>query len=452
MKKLLLLLLVGFSIHTFAQTDSTFIRKIYDKALTNDNAYKNLHYLCKTIGNRISGSAQAQMAVQWGEKLMKSYHFDKVYLQEVMVPHWKRGTKEAAWIVNEKGKIAKLHLIALGGSVGTNGFIEGQIIEVKTIEELKALGKDKVAGKVVFFNQAFNQKLINTFEAYSNCYYQRGSGTNEAGKLGAKACIIRSLATPTDNYPHTGTMHYDKDANKIPGAAISTKDADKLTKWLKKGKVNLKIEMSCKILPDVKSYNVIGEMKGKDKKIITFGGHLDSWDVGEGANDDGSGLMHSIEALSILNKLGYHPNHTLRCVFFMNEENGNRGGKAYAKKAKENNETHICALESDAGSFLPLGFFVSGNNEQLAKVTQFKNLLANYNLYKFTKGESGVDIGPLKEEYPKMMQLGLAVNSQRYFNYHHSAADVFENVNKRELNLGVAAMATMIYLMDKTLP
>jgi len=451
MKKTLLLLFIAFSINSFAQNDTTFIRKIYDEALTSSKAYKNLHYLCKNIGNRISGSAQAQMAVEWGEQLMKSYHFDKVYLQKVMVPHWKRGTKEVAWMVNEKGKIEKLHVIALGGSVGTNGFISGDIIEVKTLEELKALGKEKVAGKVVFFNQSFNQKLIETFEAYSSCYYQRGSGTNEAGKLGAKACIIRSLATPTDNHPHTGTMHYDDGVNKIPGAAISTKDADKLTKWLKKGKVTLRIDMNCKTLPDVLSYNVIGEMKGKDKKIITFGGHLDSWDVGEGANDDGAGLMHTVEALRILNKLGYKPNHTLRCVFFMNEENGNRGGKTYAKKAKENNETHICALESDAGSFLPLGFSVWGNNEQLAKITQFKSLLANFDLYKFNKGESGVDISPLKDKYPNMMQLGLAVNSQKYFNYHHAEADVFENVNKRELNLGVAAMATMIYLIDKTL-
>ncbi len=451
MKKTLLLLFIAFSINSFAQNDTTFIRKIYDEALTSSKAYKNLHYLCKNIGNRISGSAQAQMAVEWGEQLMKSYHFDKVYLQKVMVPHWKRGTKEVAWMVNEKGKIEKLHVIALGGSVGTNGFISGDIIEVKTLEELKALGKEKVAGKVVFFNQSFNQKLIETFEAYSACYYQRGSGTNEAGKLGAKACIIRSLATPTDNHPHTGTMHYDDGVNKIPGAAISTKDADKLTKWLKKGKVTLRIDMNCKTLPDVLSYNVIGEMKGKDKKIITFGGHLDSWDVGEGANDDGAGLMHTVEALRILNKLGYKPHHTLRCVFFMNEENGNRGGKTYAKKAKENNETHICALESDAGSFLPLGFSVWGNNEQLAKITQFKSLLANFDLYKFNKGESGVDISPLKDKYPNMMQLGLAVNSQKYFNYHHAEADVFENVNKRELNLGVAAMATMIYLIDKTL-
>ena len=435
----------------FGQTDSTFIRKMYNEAMDNGQSYENLHYLCKHIGNRISGSAQAQMAIEWGEKLLKSYKFDKVYLQEIMVPHWERGTKEVAWIVNSKGEFEKLHIIALGGSVGTNGFIEGEVIEVKTIEELHALGEEKIKGKIVFFNQSFDQKFLETFQAYGTCYYQRGDGANESGKLGAVACVIRSLASSTDTHPHTGTMHYDDDVKKIPGAAMSTEDADLLTNWLKTGKVTLKMDMNCEILPDVKSYNVIAEMNGKDDKIITWGGHLDSWDIGEGAHDDGSGIVHSIEAMRILKTLGYQPNHKLRCVLFMNEENGNNGGESYAKIAKENNEEHICALESDAGGFLPLGFSVWGNEDQLKLVSQYSKLLKDFELYKFNEGHSGVDIGPLKKLYPDMIQLGLSVNSQRYFNYHHSEADVFENVNKRELEMGCAAMAAMIYLMDKTL-
>jgi carboxypeptidase Q len=445
-----LLLLLSFS-NIKAQADSTFIRNIYDLALENGEAYENLRSLCKDIGARVTGSAEAEMAVKWGEKLLQSYNFDKVYLQEIQVPHWERGTTEAAWIQNEKGDILKLNILALGGSVGTNGLISGEVIEVKNVDALKLLSPNEIKGKIVFLSEAFNQKHINTFQAYGACYPLRGDGANEAAKLGAKAVVIRSLATPTDNHPHTGVTHFDKDVNKIPAAAMSTQNADMVSKWIKQGKVTLKMEMDCKVFPDVTSYNVIAEITGKDKKIITLGGHLDSWDVGEGAHDDGAGIVHSIEALRILRKLNYKPNHTIRCVLFMNEENGNFGGKSYAKLAKEANEEHICAIESDRGGFLPIGFDVVENTNHLELVKQYENLLFDYDLLKFKNGHGGVDIGPLKEYYPEMMQLGMAINSQEYFNYHHSEADVFESVNKRELELGAAAMASMIYLMDITL-
>lgn len=445
-----LLLLLSFS-NIKAQADSTFIRNIYDLALENGEAYENLRSLCKDIGARVTGSAEAEMAVKWGEKLLKSYNFDKVYLQEIQVPHWERGTTEAAWIENEKGDILKLNILALGGSIGTNGLISGEVIEVKNVDALKLLNPNEIKDKIVFLSEAFNQKHINTFSAYGYCYPLRGDGANEASKLGAKAVVIRSLATPTDNHPHTGVTHFDKDVNKIPAAAMSTQNADMVSKWIKQGKVTLKMEMDCKVFPDVTSYNVIAEITGKDKKIITLGGHLDSWDVGEGAHDDGAGIVHSIEALRILKTLNYKPNHTIRCVLFMNEENGNFGGKSYAKLAKEANEEHICAIESDRGGFLPIGFDVVENTNHLELVKQYENLLFDYDLLKFKNGHGGVDIGPLKEYYPEMMQLGMAINSQEYFNYHHSEADVFEAVNKRELELGAAAMSTMVYLMDITL-
>ncbi|TXB66649.1 M20/M25/M40 family metallo-hydrolase [Vicingus serpentipes] len=443
-------LLLSFS-NIKAQADSTFIRYIYDLALENGEAYENLRSLCKDIGARVTGSAEAEMAVKWGEKLLKSYNFDKVYLQEIQVPHWERGTTEAAWIENEKGDILKLNILALGGSIGTNGLISGEVIEVKNVDALKLLNPNEIKDKIVFLSEAFNQKHINTFSAYGYCYPLRGDGANEASKLGAKAVVIRSLATPTDNHPHTGVTHFDKDVNKIPAAAMSTQNADMVSKWIKQGKVTLKMEMDCKVFPDVTSYNVIAEITGKDKKIITLGGHLDSWDVGEGAHDDGAGIVHSIEALRILKTLNYKPNHTIRCVLFMNEENGNFGGKSYAKLAKEANEEHICAIESDRGGFLPIGFDVVENTNHLELVKQYENLLFDYDLLKFKNGHGGVDIGPLKEYYPEMMQLGMAINSQEYFNYHHSEADVFEVVNKRELELGAAAMSTMVYLMDITL-
>lgn len=451
MKKILSLLLICLNISSFAQNDSTFIRKIYDEALENGQSHENLRSLCKDIGARITGSAEAEMAIYWGEKLLKSYNFDTVYLQEIKVPHWERGTKEAAWIQNEKGEVHKLKVIALGSSVGTNGLLSGDIIEFSSIEDLKKANPTTVKDKVVFLSQAFDQKLIRTFEAYGGCYPQRGHGAEEAVKLGAKAVVIRSLASSEDDHPHTGNMDYGNAEKKIPAAALSTNDAVLLSKWLKKGKVTLKLEMDCKSFPDVSSYNVIAEINGKDDKVITWGGHLDSWDVGEGAHDDGAGIAHSIEALRILKELGYQPNHKLRCVLFMNEENGNFGGKGYAKWAKANKEEHICALESDRGGFLPTGFDIRGSKEQVKAVQKHRDLLYNFQLFKFEPGFSGVDIGPLMNEYPEMVQLGMTINSQRYFDYHHAESDVFESVNKRELELGCAAMTTMIYLMDKTL-
>lgn len=452
MKTYLLIIAICFGFNAGANEDSIFIRKIYDEALENGQSYENLRTLCKDIGARITGSAEAKMAIDWGKDLLDSYGFDNVYLQEIKVPHWERGTPEAGWIINEKGEVAKLHIMALGGSVGTGGLIGGEVIEVSTISDLALLSEEDISGKIVFLNEPFDQKYIQTFRAYGACIDQRWNGCCEAGKLKAKAVVIRSLASSTDHYPHTGSMHYEEGVTQIPGAAVSTKDADLLANWLKEGKVYLKMEMDCRWYPDEVSYNVIGEIFGhEDDKIITFGGHLDSWDAGEGAHDDGAGIAHSIEALRILHKLGYQPNHTLRCVLFMNEENGNYGGKNYAEKAVENKEEHICAIESDRGGFLPIGFDIVGNDEQVALVRQYMDILEDFELYRFNPGYGGVDIKPLLDYYPEMIQLGMAINSQEYFNYHHSEADVFEAVNKRELELGAAAMATMIYLMDRTL-
>lgn len=442
--------LFGLPFGVLAQPDgdSLFIRKIYDEALTESPAYENLRTLCKDVGARITGSAEAEMAIYWGKKLLESYGFDTVYLQEIKVPHWERGNKEAAWILDANGKLQKVNIIALGGSVGSNGLLEAEVIRFNDIEALKKADPYQVKGKVVFVDKPFDQKQINSFRAYGACSGIRWNGAREASQLGAKAVVIRSLAQNDDDHPHTGSMDYKMD-KPIPAAALSTNDANLLNDWLKKGPVKLKMELDCRDFGEEKSYNVIGETRGKDNKIITFGGHLDSWDVGEGAHDDGAGIIHSIEALRILKKLNYKPNHTLRCVLFMNEENGNFGGKTYAQKANENKEEHICALESDRGGFLPLGFDVVGSPDQLQFVQGFKPILADYRLYNFEMGYGGVDIGPLRGFYPNMLQLGLNPVSQRYFDFHHAETDVFENVNKRELELGAAAMATMVYLMDK---
>ena len=450
MIRLLPLFFIFCLTQSFGQKDSIFIRKIYDEALENGESYHNLRSLCKDIGARITGSAEAEMAIKWGETLLKSYQFDKVYLQEITVPHWERGTTEAAWIENDQGEILKLNVLALGGSIGTNGLMSGEVVEVEDLEALKSIDGAKVKGKIVFINKPFDQKLIKTFHAYGACWPVRGNGAIEASKKGAKAVVIRSLATPTDNHAHTGSMYYNDETEKIPAAAISTMHANELSDWLKEGEVILKIEMDCKTMPDVTSYNVIGEMTGKvDNQIITVGGHLDSWDVGEGAHDDGAGIVHSIEALRLLQTLSYQNRHTLRVVLFMNEENGNFGGKSYAKLASEAGEKHLFALESDRGGFLPIGFDVVGNKEQIEKVQKFASVLEGFQIYKIQKGYGGVDINPLRDYYPNMLQMGLAISSQRYFDFHHAESDVFENVNKRELELGCAASASMIYLVDQ---
>lgn len=456
MQKLIFTFFLGISLVGIAKEtpnkDSLFIRKIYDEALENGQAYENLRSLCKDVGARITGSAEAEMAVQWGKRVLDSYGFDEVYLQEIEVPHWERGTEESAWIINEAGEVVKLNVLALGMSVGTNGLIEGEVVAFDSVEEMQEAGEEAVKDKIVFLNRPFDQKLIHTFRAYGACIAQRHIGPNEGSKLNAKAVVIRSLSSVDDEHAHTGSTRYDEGVDSIPGAAISTVDADLLMDWLYKGPVKLKLEMDCRHYPNVKSHNVIAEMKGnKDNKIITFGGHLDSWDVGEGAHDDGAGIVHSIEALRILKELGYEPKHTLRCVLFMNEENGNFGGKNYARIAKEKGEDHICAIESDRGGFLPIGFDVQGTDEQVKHVQRYAQLMKGFELYKFQKGYSGVDIAPLMEYYPDIVELGMTINSQRYFDYHHSEADVFETVNKRELHLGAAAMAAMIYVMDQSL-
>ncbi|MDX2361087.1 MAG: M20/M25/M40 family metallo-hydrolase [Crocinitomicaceae bacterium] len=454
MRILISFLFVLATLSTKAQSDSIFIRSVYNEALSNGNAYEDLRSLCKDIGARLTGSAEAAMAVEWGKKKMEDYGFDNVYLQEIQVPHWERGTKEAGWIKLEDGTLIKVHLLALGGSIGTDGLMEAEIVQFESLEALKDAKKKQVEGKIVFINQEMDEQQINTFRAYGGCWPMRGHGAIEAGNLGAKAVLIRSLGLPIDEHPHTGSMYYVDTVQKIPAAALSTIDAEKLSELLDKQKAHFILEMDCRDYPDVTSYNVIGEITGSKNpnNIITFGGHLDSWDTGEGAHDDGAGIIHSMEALRILKELNYRPQNTLRVVFFMNEENGNRGGQSYATWAKSRtHENHIAALESDRGGFAPRGFECDGTEEQIAFLASLEEHFTPYDLHIFQKGYGGVDINPLKDQFEGIPLFGFVPDSQRYFDFHHAPSDVFENVNKRELELGCAAMASFLYLLDKSL-
>lgn len=429
------------------------ISKIYNVALTNGKSYEWLDYLSNQIGGRLSGSLNADRAVKWGFKELNNLDLDKVFLEDVMVPKWVRGTFEYASIITGPGMSINVPICSLGGSIATPASgLRAQVIEVKSFEELEALGMKNIKGKFVFFNRPMPAGIIDTFEAYSVTRDQRSNGAERAAKYGAVGVIIRSMNLKLDDYPHTGNMSYGKLPNKmrIPAAAISTNGAELLSSMLSLNKnLYFYLKQDCKNLPDVKSYNVIGEIKGSDfpNEIIVVGGHLDSWDLGDGAHDDGAGIVQSMEVLNIFNKISYKPKRTIRVVLYMNEENGLRGGITYAKNAKNKNENHIFALESDAGGFSPRGFSFEASDNQFKKIKSWETYFHPYLTDRFTLGGSGADIGPLRNG--KIVLAGLRPDSQRYFEFHHTANDTFEAINKRELELGAAAMTSMIYLVDQ---
>ena len=432
------------------EIDSLKLREIYDFNLQQSNCYENLRSLCKDIGHRLSGSKSAQKAVEWAELLMKNSNLDTVYLQQITVPHWKRGDVEKVYWKNINGETIDVNCTALGGSVGTNGIVNGEVIEIKNWSQLEEFGKNKIKGKIVFFNRVMNPTYINTGMAYGSCVDQRHSGASRAVEYGAIGVLVRSMTLKFDNIPHTGSMSYADSTKKIPAVAISTVDAHNLSEALKNNELkHLSMELSCKQLDDTISYNVIGEIKGQEfpDEIVLVGGHLDSWDIGEGAHDDGAGVVQSLQVLETFKKLKLQPKRTLRCVMYMNEENGNRGGKHYASMVRNTGEKHLFALESDRGGFSPRGFSIDGTKIQLEYLQSFEKLFKPYQLHVFSKGYSGVDIGPLKDG--KLCLVGLIPDSQRYFDFHHSKADVFENVHKRELELGASAISSIVYLVDK---
>lgn len=444
------ILVVFFQPDVSAQgkSDSLMIRKIFDEALTKSRCYDDLRVLCKNIPPRLSGSVGAAKAVEFTRSIFIDEKFDRVFLQQMMVPNWKRG--DACSANARIGKESKqLSVCALGGSIG--GTVTGEVIAVNSLEILDSLGRSAIENKIVFFNRPMEPRHIHTFESYGGCVDQRWAGPSKAAKYGAVGTLVRSMNLREDEFPHTGSMSYDTASPKIPALALSTQDATWLTRKIDNGKrIELSLHTNCSIMPDTISHNVVGELIGNEfpNEFIICGGHLDAWDNGEGAHDDGAGCMQSIEALRILKNIGYKPRHTLRAVMFMNEENGARGAKKYAEWADSLNEKHRFAIESDRGGFSPRGFAVDSEDSALVKkIAQFRFMLEPYGLHDFKRGGGGVDIGPLKKQ--GTLCIGLVPDSQRYFDHHHAANDTFEHVNKRELELGAAAMAALIYLLDR---
>jgi len=429
--------------------DSIAIKRIFSDALTDTTSYHNLRNLTGHYGGRIAGSAQSLKAVKWAEQVLKNMGLDTVFLQECKVRHWERGEKESGKVISVKAGNHDLNICALGGSLPTAGNgLTAKVVEVKNYDELKKLGREKVSGKIVFINHPADPSLYNTFAAYGGVAGYRVRGAVQVAYYGAVAMIDRSSTTSHDDFPHTGIQHYADTVNKIPALSVSTNDADNLSRWLKTDPdLTVFLKASCNELPETASYNVIGEIRGTEhpEEIIAFGGHLDCWDICQGAHDDGAGVVQTIDVLRLFKSLNLKTKHTIRVIVYMDEEMEQRGAKAYSEAVK--GRKHIAAIEADRGSFTPWGFSIDAADEQIKKVQSWKNLLLPYGLFYFEKGGSGVDIRDLKSQGVPLF--GLVPDSQRYFDYHHSVNDSFDKINIRELQLGTGAIAALVYLIDR---
>jgi carboxypeptidase Q len=455
MKKITLSLLSFLTLSVVAQSDAESVRKIYDFYLTESKCYSNLDKLCNSVGARLSGSPEADKAVQWAMQAMMEAGADTVWLQPCNVTKWVRGVKETCALTSTKTKRKEnLNVTALGGSVATPiGGMSGKVIEVKSFEDLERLGAEKIKGKIVFYNTPFDPRKITPGASYGDNVKFRHEGASKAAKYGATAVVVRSMSSCNNDVPHTGSVSYDSTEAKIkiPALALSCVAADLLSEVLKQDDMAiLNLNTTCKTMPEkVKSFNVIGEVRGKEKpdEYIIAGGHLDSWDVGQGAHDDGAGIVQCIELMRLFKKDEFRPKHSIRAVAFMNEENGLAGAKAYSKESKEKKWKHIAALESDAGGFAPRGFNVDTTAGMYDLVSKWKSIYKPYLIESIDQGGGGADIGPLKKQ--GVPCIGYEPDGQRYFDIHHTADDTFDKVNKRELELGAAAIGSLLYLIDK---
>ncbi|MBW8359100.1 MAG: M20/M25/M40 family metallo-hydrolase [Weeksellaceae bacterium] len=424
-------------------------RKISNEIMLNSNAYDNLHELVKGIGPRFAATPAYDRAVEWAEKKFADNGGENIRKQDVTVPVWERG-RENLQIKAANGNWKNIRTLALGGSEGTGGKdLTGELIFAKDLVEFNKMFPSDVKDKIVFFNYAFDQTIINPSEAYLVAGKYRWSTPSLASRKGAKAVITRSPTSAFDDVPHTGSMYYDAlDKNKIPALSIGAKSSDELEQLVKNQKVTVKINTTSGTKGEKINHNVIAEIPGnKDKSVIVVGAHLDSWDISEGAHDNGAGVVQILEVLRVFKKLEIKNNHTIRFVLFANEENGVHGGETYAANVKKSGEPHIFAIESDAGGYSPRGISLDMIPQRRRLVFAWKNLFLPYGVYDFSQETSGQDIAPLKKLAIPLAEL--VPDMQRYFDIHHTSQDTFEKVNRRELNLGAVAIAQMVYMVDK---
>ncbi len=440
-----LLLIINLS---FSQnTDKEVVRKIFDNVLTSNEAYNNLEYLCKNAPGRLLGSEESIIAVNFMKDYFEKLGADTVFLQEFSTPAWKCNSTEVSILVD--GKEIQLRADALGPSPSTQGKgLFADVIEVQGLEELKALDRVGIQGKIVFYNRPVDMKIVSTFRVYGSAIDQRYYGPRVAAEMGASGVLVRSVGTRIDTFPHTGSTGF-KDI-KIPCAAISTVDANILSKALKDNNaLQVKMIIDAEDIEEITTYNLIADIRGNEfsDEYIVVGGHIDSWFNSPGAHDDGIGCVQSADVMRIFKELGIENKRSIRVILFMDEELYQSGGNAYADYSDANNVINYLALEADAGGFTPEGFTVDASDSVVGIISGYQSLLEPYGIHYIRKGGSGVDIGPLKKFGVPLM--GYRTDSQRYMDLHHSAYDTFDKVHIRELQLGSGNMAAIIYLIDK---
>lgn len=448
MKYAILLIVFSYGVvFSQSQQDSIQFRKIANEILTNGQGYELLRTLTKKIGHRLSGTKSYEDAVRWGRRSLKEAGADSVWLQPVIVPHWERG-RESLEIQIGDGKWENVNLLSLGNTEGTKGKdLIAELIVVQNFEEFNALKAEEVKGKAVLFNYAFRQDFIQTFSGYGDAVSYRWAAPFKVQEKGGVATFVRSVSTAFDDVPHTGTTDRKGGALVTPAVALGPLTSQRLADISGKEKIRIKLNSEATMKKEVSSYQVIGEIRGKDEQVIVVGGHLDSWDVGEGAHDDGAGVVQAIEVIRTFKTLGIQPNHTIRAVLFANEENGSRGSITYLDSAKAKNEPHLFALESDIGGFSPRGFSLEMSPKKSTAVKKWIPLFEPYGAGEMVDSYSGEDVGRLREIGAECA--GFMPDSQRYFDLHHSNSDIFQEVNRRELLLGATVMTQLIYMVDK---
>jgi len=424
-------------------------KKISDEIMTNGTAYENLGQLTKGVGPRFSGTPGYLKAVEWAEKKLKEMGIEMIWKMEAKAPVWIRG-KESLQIRAGNGDWKNIQMLSFGNSEGTGGKdLTGEIVLIGSTAELNAMSVGQLKDKIAFVNLPMDPKIINTSDSYLLTAKSKLISASVIAKTGAKALIIRSLTTASDDTPHAKMVYYEPDDKiRIPALSIGVRSANELEKLLKSQKVSARLNMTAQSKGDTTNPNIIAEIQGKkDSKVIVLGAQLDSWDFGEGAIDDGTGVAQCMEVLRTFKAMGIENNHTIRVVFYANSENGGQGREMYAAYVKKKDEKHVFALGTDAGGYSPRGFSLDMPPQRRKLIFEWKNYFLPYGVYDFDQTDAIQDISPLKKLDIPLAEL--VVDTQRYFDYHHSEQDTFDKVNKRELLLGAVAMTQLVFMIDK---
>ncbi len=412
--------------------------KLIDAALADTAGYNRLAYLCYRIGNRLSGSPSLERAIAWSAEEMKEAGLSNVRIIPTKVPHWVRGAESARMLAPLD---KPLHMLGLGMSVGTPpGGITADVVTVSDFSDLARLGREKIEGKIVVYNEEYR--------GYGPTRVYRSSGASRAAAYGAVAALVRSATPLAMQIPHTGEMEYDESQPKIPTAAISPEDAMMIARLVGDGvPVKVHLEMGARMLPDADSGDVIGEIPGRThpEEVVVIGGHIDSWDVGQGAQDDGASIMACLEALALMKKLGLEPDRTIRVAFWVNEENGGRGGVAYREWVGDRIRQQVAAIEMDGGAEAPRGYGAGVDDSSMALLQQIGKLLERVGAGEITGGGGGSDIGPLMRD--GVPGLGERTTGAHYFDWHHTEADTLDKVDPEDFRRNLASLAVMGYVL-----